>query len=404
MNARANYFGRMTITLTGTLTGPFTRPQRLARQLSMIIAVTLTVVLVAACSSSGSTDTADESAAIDAIEAAATATPMPPTAVPATEPPPTPVPDPTATVEPTAVPEPTEEPTPEPTEEPEASGPVGGDTTVTLLDPGAEPRNSLRLDYDASCAVLVTFDQVQELEQVVGENPLPAAGAVGTTLTMRMTAEPAGGGNYRVNAEIVGAGPAEDTDPVMAEALEQELGALIGVSTTAELDPQGIPVPGTAEVTNVERFGAMAEMVEATTAQAASPFPAEPVGLGAVWETSNTIEIQGMLATTVTTSTLTEVEGSLITVDITGKQTVNEDAVMTMPGVSAPVLAWDTTVFGTSQFDLKSPAPVRSQSNTEAFQSFAFGDETLDQEISMSMSIASTLEPGCDPRPGRVAP
>jgi len=56
--------------------------------------------------------------------------------------------------------------------------------------------------------------------------------------------------------------------------------------------------------------------------------------------------------------------------------------------------------------DLQSLVPVESSVTIEAFQSFATDEAggTLDQEVTIQMSVEGQLEDGCAARPGRARP
>jgi len=368
------------------------RVSRTFRIASLIIALALVAL---SCSSSTVTETAAE-----------------PTAAPE----PTAVPEPTAAPEPTAVPEPTAEPTPvpEPTETPESADdseeteepeeteesaamvvpdPIA---ITTLIDAGEEPRVLLRYELDPACTEMVTMEQIQELSQVMGENELPSAGPAGSIMSMRITNSAVEDGIYAVASEVISAEPAPGMSEEVADLMARELAAIVGMKSSNEITSQGVPVPGTATLEGVEDLDSMVGLLESLNGQLANPMPTEPVGVGASWESLNTVELQGLQVTTRSIQTITEISDLVVTVEISGDQSVPNDSVMSLPGIEAKVLEWDTTFSGTAQFDLESLSPVRSEANTISLQSFEVGPGlTLDQSMTMQMTVTGERGSGC---------
>ena len=306
--------------------------------------------------------------------------------------------------------EPTTEPEPEPTAEPETESepaddtePEPTDTTadsaiaenplaeIVVLDAGAEPRIELRLQVAPTCSELVTFNQVQELTQIIDNTQVPGDGAVGTIIEMTTTSTP-NGDNFDVRSEITRA-VADGTVP--AELAAQINGAMlpmIGLTTFQTITNRAELVPGSSRVEGAEALGPTAGLLEGLN-QAQAPFPEEAVGVGARWQTTSTLLLQGLSVTNVVETEVVSIDGAVIVLNTSGTQEIPPNSVMELQGISADVLVWDAPSTGEVTIDLARIIPVQSSIMTTAIQQLDFQGTTdglLDQTIESLVTISST--------------
>ena len=281
-----------------------------------------------------------------------------------------------------------------------------GDVIVRLLDAGSEPRQLLRFDLPPSCAELMIIDQTQELAQTLGGIELPSAGPVQTLTTLRLTSTSLGPDGYEIVGEVVSAVAGPTTDPAVAAAMNTNLVALESVRTYAQVTDRALLIPGTARTEGTDALGPIGEMMETINSRLASPLPEEAVGVGGSWEVINLVELQGLRPTTRTVLTVEAIDGPIVTASITATQSMPTGAEIVVPGLSAEVLEWQNATSGMTTIDLQSLVPVESSVTIEAFQSFATDEAggTLDQEVTIQMSVEGQLEDGCAARPGRARP
>lgn len=373
-------------------------------------------MILASCSSaddesSSVIDSPNEATTQATAVASPTAEPEP-TAAPTAEP------EPTAT--PTAEPEPTATPTaePEPTTAPSVSDEVAEETdadsqagetseagsitpSVKLLNPGAEPRIPLRLRLTSGCTELLVTNQTLEIEQMLGGTELPSAGAIGTISTAEISSEEVGDGRYLLTSEVIDATSAPGNAPEVAANLAASLEQTVGIRTSGEVDDRGRQVPATVTVEGTEELGLVGEMAGAA-GQLSNPFPEDTIGVGGQWETTQTIELQGVDLTTQSTYTVIDIAGSIVTADVTLQQTVPDGSVMELPGVSTPVVSWETTGEGTTVFDLRSVAAVQSEITVTSFQELEIAPgQVLEQLTTTATQTTGELASGCAVRDDR---
>ena len=129
--------------------------------------------------------------------------------------------------------------------------------------------------------------------------------------------------------------------------------------------------------------------LEQLTESAAVALPVEPVGVGARWEASPTLEALGLEVSQTVTYEIVEISGDVVVLDVEISQTVPAGEELSLLGVSGTVTSWESTGSGRTTLDLVLALPS-SVIETSANQSFDFGDEgTLTQTISQDVTMES---------------
>lgn len=358
--------------------------QRRVRPAALVV---IAALLAAACTASTTIQPAVEVAAAQ------------PTAASEAQPTPAFV-DPTPSVlEPTAVAEtPATEPSPDdeaPTPEPSSVDALPGSVEVLLLDSGAEPRAELRMVIAASCGEILTAEQNQSISQTIGGTPLPSGTAVGTIVETAVTVQLVGE-NYDIRSEIISAIAAPGTDPAIASAMNPELAATVGLTTSATLTDRGVQIPDSLRVEGAESLGPLQQTVEAL-GQIQAPLPLEPVGVGAVWRTTSIVDFEGVDLINTTTYRITEIDGTVLTMAIEGTQEVPTGSELVLEGLEVEVVEWTGSSTGESIIDLATISPIISTVTGTATQSLDFGAAggLLEQEILTDIPLSGQPNDGC---------
>jgi hypothetical protein len=269
---------------------------------------------------------------------------------------------------------------------------------IVVLDPGAEPRQLLRYDFEAG--------QVDEFTIEIG---MAARGSMQGTTTPWIEFPPASmtgtstvldvldDGSYVVEFEFEDVFVPDGDDPAMAAGLRTQMSSLVGTTIRARLDdrgrllesetsmasgatsPQGMPQPG--------QFDAMA-------VQQTQPLPEEPVGVGATWEvtTRTSAETAGMETETTTRMTVEELasDGSFIA---SGQlQMSAEPQVMAIPGMPDSVVATldEMSGEGSYRWDIDPGQPIITSEGditTSMAMTVSIGDESETTEMEMRMKV-----------------
>jgi hypothetical protein len=264
--------------------------------------------------------------------------------------------------------------------------------TVTLLDPGAEPRSLLRFDLAAGTSSMTT-SQSQEITQSFLGQTQPTA-AFDFVFVMQIDTVPVADG-YELTSTVTSAGSGPGTAADVAAVLDESLAALAGFRSITVIDDRGRIL--SAELDEASLAGVPAEITDlmrqlGESNQIAAPLPDEAVGVGARWQVEQRLEVNGISLVQTTEYTLTAVDGPVLTMEISGSQTPIETTVQLpgLEGVDVEILEWTTSTTGSLIIDLASGVPT-SSAVSDVFQVLDIvGEGELSQTILSTIEIAPT--------------
>ena len=244
-------------------------------------------------------------------------------------------------------------------EEGEAPAPVG-DIAVELLDPGAEPRQELRLGVEQGTEQTYVLHQEQEISIDAGGQTQATATATEQEVTYAVDEV---GDGVIVAKTTYGAGRVLDDPPVDAQTrqvLEQLYAAFEGAEGSATFDERGTIVE--LEVPSIEVdepqlqlfLDTLVDGLEAQGTQLAVPFPEEAVGVGGRWRVSASFELAGLPFEVATEVVLTAVGDGSAEGDITQTLSIPPGPVE-VQGTQAEVVSGEVAGGGTVRWDLSTP-------------------------------------------------
>lgn len=178
-------------------------------------------------------------------------------------------------------------------------------------------------------------------------------------------------------AKVHAAAGVKGSDEGMVKQLNAMVAKLAGLKGHASFTPRGEVLASGIDASAV-KDASLRQMIasfESSFAQATTPLPAEPVGIGAVWTATEAIEASGIKLTQLATFELLSREADRFEVKVTFAQTAKAQA-MAMPGlpkgVDARLLKAEGRGTGTSTIYPASLAP----------------DSSLDLDLLVGVSIA----------------
>jgi hypothetical protein len=233
---------------------------------------------------------------------------------------------------------------------------------VELLDPGQEPRRSLRLAPADDCESRARQRQEQLIEvEIQGqEQSVDQELEIDVVYRCKEVRED----TIAMEIEYEGARlvrGAPGTEDVLGEALESMTGA-IGKGT---YDRRGAVLELTAPVPDLpgaagEAADDTAESLQDQASQLSSPLPEEPVGVGARWTVTSNGVLSGLPFEQVTTFTITSIDGDVVVADSITEMTIPPGP-MDVPGAgSAEIVEGAMTGTGTTTWDLRQVVPLNT--------------------------------------------
>ncbi len=247
--------------------------------------------------------------------------------------------------------------------------------TVTLVDPGAEPRSSLVPAYSGEQSVSLTTRTTvtQQIDdQAVQDFSTPA-------LTLPLTATPDG------NEVSLAIGAATSADQRLTDALTPAEGSSAGLTLTDAGAVTALTI-APADAAQDSARAAIEQALNQAVYRSIS-FPDGDVGVGAVWTASQQV-ISGVTLNQVTTATLRAREGNRLTVDLRIDQTP-ESTTLELPddAGSLAIDSYTMTGSGTVELDLTKPLPVAGEVTVGGTQQYSDPEGTtlLRQDISDSL-------------------
>lgn len=239
---------------------------------------------------------------------------------------------------------------------PDGSAPAAadGEATLVLIEAGATPRRTLRLDLEVGTTQHVTMRQDFGLEQpgVGGTEDFSSRTVTETDVDLETIAV---GEQLEVVSTYADARLIEANLDEVRQETEAMLAAVVGQTTTARMSARGevLEVETTEIDTGDRMFEQVMDALDSQANQRSIPLPVEPVGVGAVWERSWTAHMpMGIEARTVVTFTLVELDGDRVS--------ARQETRMVMSASGVADLEGELHGVGYVEWDLGLPIPLSS--------------------------------------------
>ncbi|MGN6693375.1 MAG: hypothetical protein ACTHN0_04295 [Aquihabitans sp.] len=194
--------------------------------------------------------------------------------------------------------------------------PVAGTDPPELLDPGAEPRQPLRVAYTEGDEAVITFtSDLAITQETEGRTQRLDSPPITQTLTYTVGATTDAGSELTIHIDAIAAkGKGTDLSQEQLDALDDELAPLVGLEATAvatplgELEDLAFDAPDGLS----ESLTAQLDALEEQLPTIGPALPSEPVGVGASWRTTSTANVGGAEVQTTSTVKVTGIDGGLL--------------------------------------------------------------------------------------------
>jgi len=274
---------------------------------------------------------------------------------------------------------------------------------VELISEGEAPRRALRYDIEAehTGAMLLTSNfNMRIMVNGQDQSPQPIPGQRMRMSLRAVDVERDGDVRYRAVIDNAEAAPG-DFPPQMMEIITNALEPLEGTTIQGLMSARGLPVNISVEAPENAQPQAMQMLsdVEQIATQIGSPFPTEPVGVGARWRTAQTIAIGAFDIMQTTRYEVLSMDGDIVRLKVDVQQTADDQPIEAPglpPEAEARLVSYAGTGQGESVVDLTGMAPIESFSETVSTWTVAVAmdqaEQSLDYRMTMSVRMEATEE------------
>ncbi|MBS1118042.1 MAG: hypothetical protein H6Q90_270 [Deltaproteobacteria bacterium] len=231
--------------------------------------------------------------------------------------------------------------------------------------------------------------------ELVLELDLEAGGRGGKMPTLVLTTDIAADevlpdGSARIRTAVANAQARERAGSVVpASTMGAMAGQLIGTTLTATLSPDGVLSRAKVDLPKslAPAVAAQLDQLTQNLEQIAMRLPAEPVGVGAMWSSRNTMALNGIDLVTVTTVTITAIDGDRVA--FTSKTTVTTpDRTVDQQGVTMSIKDFGGGGSGAGTIDL-SRMTMTGSLHSEFRGRLTAQGQTADMKMAMTLTTRS---------------
>jgi hypothetical protein len=265
---------------------------------------------------------------------------------------------------------------------------------LKLVDAGREPRRALRFQPKVGDKHKTLMTTKIGMEMSMGGNAMPKMAMPIMKLPMDISVDAVAADGDISFTTTMGELELEATGdemPGMADAMKAALGGAKGMTTSSVKNSRGVVKSADLKLAadaSPQLRQSMEQMKDSLSGMS-SPFPEEPIGIGAKWEYRQVLKSQGMTIKQASTYELVALEGNRAEVKITILQSAANQKISSpaMPGMKVDLDKMEGTSTGKAVVDLTRLLPVSGEVNSEA--DIKAGMNLGGQKQSMDMKTTS---------------
>jgi hypothetical protein len=278
-----------------------------------------------------------------------------------------------------------------------SEAPAGIDLEVTVLEPGAEPRQQIR--YHGSSGrterLLLRLSLANFIQTQAG-----SAGGASPVLDLVMHvgatyrgSEGSGLWGYPLKFEMIGVNGADGLEPAALDALAAELEPIARTRGIFEIDNRGITRSAELTIPPEASPRLLTMLGNVRTTLLAAALPKEAVGVGARWQAERIVKVGGMKVPQTVTYTLVERDGDVLHLGISARQSaVPQEFPHGIDGSVIKLQAYEMTAVGNSVVDLHGFAPMSELHATSEMRA-SLHRGALVEPIAMSGDLTIVIAP-----------
>jgi hypothetical protein len=270
---------------------------------------------------------------------------------------------------------------------------------IQLLDAGAEPRRELKFQPAANTKQTMTMTMGMSMEMMMGESPLPKTPIPKVVMKIDLAVgkiEPSGDINYTFSYGDIKAIGDRDTPPEMLAAMQKSLKNLKGmsgnvvISSGGRVKSQNLVLPKTMDPLMKQTLEQLNKSMDQFSAQ----LPLERVGLGAKWQTTNSLQVPGIQLNQSATYEIVELNDRGMTIKTKITQTAPQQD-LNLPGAGKEVRARLNSLTsngeGRSVVVFDSLLPVSGQVSTTTNTNMSIQNNAKDTPTNVTSKVGIDL-------------
>lgn len=280
-----------------------------------------------------------------------------------------------------------------------ATAPASDEVVVKLLDAGAEPRRTLRIQAKPGDKQKANLIMKMNMDMELGDMPAQSVKMPAITLGMETTVKevsPDGDVTYDTAMGDVSVAEEEGVLPQVTDAIKASFEEFKGFSGTVTLSSRGlvrganVKLAGDAPPQARQAMGQIQDAYSTLTAG----FPEAAVGKGARWEIRLPLKNQGMTISQTTTYQLASMDGDTINLTSTSTQSAAKQKIENpaMPGLKMDLSKMTGTGTGKLTLNLTRILPSQASMESKSETAMSMNMAGQDQAMTMKMDLKLRLE------------
>ncbi len=278
---------------------------------------------------------------------------------------------------------------------------AGSQPTVRLLNPGALPRQTLRLTPREGTTGVINLTMHITATQLLDGAETPQPPSPGVLMSFATTVTEVHGERISYTFECIHGDLVEDpaTPPAILDLLRGGIKMVVGLRGIGVISDRAVSLGAT--VTTVPGMDAAllahATAIDQLLDQVTTPLPVEPVGVGGSWEVTNTIDQDGLTMQETIIGTLAASDGNTVEVVMDIRRHADPQPVRdpTMPpGASADLISYAFAGTGRTVLRLDRLHPVEAVINVTSDSTMQMKLGGASHEVVLDVTIATELRGG----------
>ena len=270
----------------------------------------------------------------------------------------------------------------------EAYPAIGAPVAVKLIDAGAQPRKALRYSVPATFKSGIDMTMTMNMTVNAMGTSIPLNMGVKTTGNVAVTGVTNGDTTYTMAFTDVSMDAGADANPIMATAFQAVQSAILALKGTATISAVGVVKSAKMDASGAGQAQQMMGELTSMLENLATAFPDEAVGVGAKWETRQSLLSAGQYSFMKKITEIVSIDGSVVKLKFTSEQVIPAQT-MTNPAfpMEMQLDASKGSGSGTADVRLDSLIP-KGESTSTSTMSMSMQGQAMSMESTTKMTIA----------------